>query len=1269
MKLNFDFYSAEREEKITENEKLQIEKYIADLYQGLITENMPFEEFKRVTEINGNILNWYDFKENAEILDLNPDLGQRVGEILKKAKNITMISNQRTKASFIQKRYLQNNNLEIFIGYFEEVRLERKFDYVTIIGVSNLEELKKKVDYAKLHLKQDGKILVAFDNKFGMRYWAGIKDGIPNQYDTITGKIDQLTLSGAEQLLKKLGLHYKVYYPLPNYCLTNVIFSEEYLPDAESIMNRDLICFDEEEFCEFSPRLTYIELLKENKNYFKLFANSYFMEIGYEEVQNEIRYANFEIYRKQKYNIKTIMKKDFVYKRANCEMAKSHIERIGRNVEILTQNHIKTLDCYENHEIMSKYAKNGISLDQFLVDTFQAEGKQKTLALIEKFKKEVFDQFEIIDKPEFTIFDKYKIQAPEAMEQLHFIKDGLIDLRGQNCFVIDGEFYLYDQEWYEENIPIEFLMYRFIFYNNELDAFIPKEELYQMFQVTQYVDVFRELDVAQFSQIRDEYVMNLYVTSVEKIGRKNKEFVQLKQDLLNFKQEALKDKQTVVNLQQNIMQLNEQMKQYNNLQQTLETERENLLQVKENQEAELCQLNQQLAVCHGTIEEYVRQLNIIQKSKSWKITKPLRYLAWVLNVKNKVKLVDRLMPPGSGMRYRYEKRRHRRILNQTTQMFSKYTDKETARNWANLLEKVNDERLKMTVQTPYDAWIKNNEPTQEELEKQRNHCFKVQPKISIIVPLYNTSTEFFRELLFFMNQQTYSNWELCLADGSPEPLIEIQKMIEKDTRIKYSAIAENKGISGNTNEALKLATGDYIGLLDHDDFLAMNCLYEVVKCIQENPEVEFIYTDEDKTPGIGEKRYDAHFKADFAPDTLRSQNYICHFSVFKKEVMDKLGGFRSEYDGAQDYDIFLRMSEIVEEKNIKHIPKILYHWRAHPASTATAAQGSDAKPWAFEAGRRAIEEHVKRLGLKGKVSDGVALGTYQVKYEVEGNPKVSILIPNKDGKSILERCIQAILEKSTYQNYEIIIIENNSEEEETFRYYEELKKYPQIKLIKYLEKGFNYSKIINFGVKQSDGDFIVQLNSDTEVITPDWLEIMIGYCQHKKIGAVGAKLYYLDETIQHAGILQGYLNIMGHFYKGAAKNDFGYYAKTVMIQDISAVTGACLMTRREIYEEVGYMNESLAVAFNDMDFCLKIRKLGYSIIYNPYVELWHYESKTRGLEDTPEKISRFNQEMKHFRAIWQEVLKAGDPYYNINLRLDTLYCEIRTEKINENERL
>ena len=625
-----------------------------------------------------------------------------------------------------------------------------------------------------------------------------------------------------------------------------------------------------------------------------------------------------------------------------------------------------------------------------------------------------------------------------------------------------------------------------------------------------------------------------------------------------------------------------------------------------------------------------------------------------------VRLRDKLFPEGGKVR-KILRKINRIIHGLKPSTIIKFLKSIKNEGWKNTWNKAKDNIQNGTKIPPYEIWMKFNDPTKEELEEQRKTKFKLNPKISILVPMYNTPVNFFSELVQYMINQTYTNWELCLEDGSPEKNKKIEEICKKDNRIKYNYTGKNLGISGNTNEALKNATGDYIALLDHDDLLTANCLYEVVKAINEDPSIEFIYTDEDKITTTDKPRFDPHFKPDFAIDTLRSNNYICHFSVFRKDLMEKLGGERSKYDGAQDYDIIIRMAEIAQ--NIKHIPKILYHWRVHELSTAKA--GGDAKPYAFEAGITVLQDHLERVGLEGEVSHGTTLGTYKIDYKVKGNPKVTILIPNCNEAKTLKTCIDSVLKLTTYKNYEIIVIENNSTEKSIFDYYKELEKEEKVKILYYPEKEFNYSKIINFGVKNTDGEYIVQLNNDTKLLTPDWLEKMVGMNQRDDVGAIGVKLYYPDGTIQHAGTIIGIYGVAGHVFKGLYKKVHGYFARDSHIQNLSAVTAACMMAKRSVYEEVGYMDEEFAVAFNDIDFCLKIIQSGKLIIYNPFVELTHYESKSRGYDDTPEKKKRFQKEIDLFYKKWGDYKKKGDPYYNINLRLDSDQFDIKQEKVQQ----
>lgn len=562
----------------------------------------------------------------------------------------------------------------------------------------------------------------------------------------------------------------------------------------------------------------------------------------------------------------------------------------------------------------------------------------------------------------------------------------------------------------------------------------------------------------------------------------------------------------------------------------------------------------------------------------------------------------------------------------------------------------------------YKAWEKKamthygtaSFPMQEERDRQERAVFERMPKISILVPLWNTPQDFLQEMIGSVQKQTYGNWELCLADGSDDDHAYVgeycRRLAETDGRIVYQKLQRNEGISGNTNQCYKLATGEFIGLFDHDDILHPCALYEYVKVINEQ-DADFVYCDEAtfKSPDI-DKMITMHFKPDYAIDNLRANNYICHFSVFARNLLEGTELFRTQFDGSQDHDMILRLTD--NARKVVHVPKLLYYWRAHAGSVAG---NIEAKPYVVEAARGAVADHLRRHGFSHfTITSTRAFETiFKISYEIIGEPKISIVIPNKDHTEDLRRCIKSIVEKSTWENYEIIVVENNSETKEIFSYYEELKNNPQIKVVTY-DGEFNYSRINNLGVSQATGDYVLLLNNDTQVITVNWMEELLMYAQRQDVGAVGGKLYYGDKTIQHAGVVIGLgaHRTAGHVHYRQKRENLGYMGRLCYAQNMTAVTGACLMVKKALYEEAGGLDESFAVSLNDVDFCLKLRSMGYLNVFTPFAELYHFESISRGLDDKGASAERYNDESARFRKKWEKELAAGDPYFNPNFSLD-----------------
>lgn len=681
----------------------------------------------------------------------------------------------------------------------------------------------------------------------------------------------------------------------------------------------------------------------------------------------------------------------------------------------------------------------------------------------------------------------------------------------------------------------------------------------------------------------------------------------------------------------------------------------------------------------------------------------------------------------------------------------------------------------------YNEWYKKVRITDEELAKQRESAadFAMQPTFSIVIPVYATPEKFLRRMLDSIREQTYPKFEVCLVDATPYTKIQhdpaqgrtpqeiLAEYSAADSRFRYATLTENLGIAENTNAAIRMATGDFIVLADHDDELEPQALYECVRAINAHPDVQVLYSDEDKVDFEDIYYFEPHFKTDFNPDLLRSVNYICHLFVARRSLLDAIAETaadgqkiyeRSAYDGAQDYDLILRATEKAQamerarlvscanasggnaatgpqrssvddqtaateadaelkksaqpviaaaldpldqallrqgrftSSNIIHIPMVLYHWRAHQASTA---QHPEAKLYAFEAGARAVYDHCKRIGLPiKKVEQGITYGFYHPIYENQ-QPLISVVIPNKDHSADLDQAITS-LAAGNYKNLEFIIVENNSDQPETWKYYEELKNrfpeelpadfidsatcgatrtsetstaesnsaaskpaqisadhsasasvlpQPVVKVVKW-DGPFNYSAINNYGVQFTHGQYLLFLNNDIEEIDPDSIDEMIGYVQREDVGICGARLLYPDEDIQHAGVIMGMGGIAGAAFVRTHDSDLSYMHRAKCIQDYSCVTAACLLTKRSLFDEVGGFTEKLAVAFNDVDYCMKVRALGKLVVYNPYAKFYHYESKSRGMEDTPEKLARFHSEILTFGTTWKDILRDGDPYYS-----------------------
>jgi len=557
----------------------------------------------------------------------------------------------------------------------------------------------------------------------------------------------------------------------------------------------------------------------------------------------------------------------------------------------------------------------------------------------------------------------------------------------------------------------------------------------------------------------------------------------------------------------------------------------------------------------------------------------------------------------------------------------------------------------------YDEWVRRYDTLIDDDRikiRQRIKQFEFRPLISIVTPVYNTPVKFLDKAIWSVRRQMYPNWELCIADDkSPNQEVRdlLLKHAEQDKRIKLVFRDTNGHISLASNSALELATGEFVGFLDHDDMLPEHALYFVARAINDNPDVHLLYSDEDKIDKHG-RRFNPHFKSDWNPDLFLTNNCFCHFGIYRRDLLTKVGGFRTSVEVSQDYDLVLRCLRHVQSHEITHIPWVLYHWRSLDGSTAKG--GSEEKKYITAAGLKPLRDHFVSIGRNDCVVEkGPLPNIYRVRYPIPSpGPLVSLVIPTRDGLDLLQICVMSILDKTTYTNYEILIIDNQSTQPETLTFFSRIQEEdPRVRVLRH-DQPFNYSAISNFGVQSAIGSIIGLINNDTRVISPDWLTEMVSHACRSDIGCVGAKLYYADETIQHAGMTLGIRGAAGHSHRCLPRDAHGYFTRLMCVQNLSAVTAACLLVRREIYEEVGGFNErDLTVAFNDVDFCLKVREAGYRNLWTPYAELYHYECKTRGYDDTPEKREHYCRELNYMKAVWGDKL-LNDPYYNPNLTLE-----------------
>lgn len=1277
------------------------ENYGEEELNQVISREKDWAVLYHMSHVRQNIIDWLPLKKTDKVLEIGAGCGAITGALARKAGQVTCVDLSKKRSMVNANRHSELDNIRIIVGNYQDIEpnLTEQYDYVTLIGVFEYAKAYIGTDapYTEFlrqvmsHLKPGGKLVIAIENRLGLKYWAGCREdhtgglfeGLENYQNPQTG-VRTFSRPELEKLFDEVGLKKRsFYYPYPDYKLPLAVYSDEYLP-KKGELNTNIWNFDRERMVLFDEEKVYDSLL--DCSLFPLFSNSYLVvlekEGGAGQQEEQVLYSKFSNERSHRFSIRTDIVKQAdgtlsVRKIAEDLQGKTFIEKLREHAVSLkalladTGISVNELQAGRDGEAAFAYIQGAVTMEQTLHELWNSGKKEAASAQLNSYLEEIrtLAAEPFVKTEAFTeVFGEAEV--PENAMSMP-VTD--VDLVTENILLCGKERHLIDFEWtFDFPVPAEFVCYRIWHYFLQRNVTKRPGELAALMCEAGFDAAAQRLYAGM------ELAFQQYVTGEHVPVREMYRFITPGCVTLTSSEDG-EVQQTIGNCGSTLYYGESlEFTQENSIVSVMRTEEDGSFTVSfslegidtpkylrwDPLEGKACSvvidrvLTERPLLFHAvngqkedgrdvfyTIDpkyllegefEGLRTITIHGRISTFSTAKALESLSrrsermeeYRVRMETAEELLDGIRHT-KGFRALEKARRARNNVSNQVKFLAAKKDKQYTRKQE---------------QEEYQSWAKAHRADEKMLRQQRLCHPPYEPKISILVPVYRTPMQYLTEMIDSVRGQSYSNWELCIADASMnDELTEcLSRYAAEDERIRFVSLEENGGIAENTNAAANLAGGEFIGLLDHDDLLAPEALYEVVFALQDKM-TDVVYTDEDKISMDSSRYFDPNLKPDFSPDLLRSHNYITHFFVVKKELFERVGRFRKEFDGAQDYDLILRCTELAA--NIRHVPKILYHWRMHANSTA---ENPESKLYAYEAGRHAIEEHLKRCGRKGTVEIMPLWGMNHVRYETTGDPLVSIVIPNMDHTKDLDRCVRSILKKNTYPNVEILIVENNSREKETFAYYKKLhEEFPQIRILRW-EKEFNYSAINNYGVRKANGEYILLLNNDTELIEPESIREMVGLCMQRETGCVGAKLLFADDTVQHAGIVLGFGGFAGHVFSKIKKDALGYMLRARIIGNFSAVTAACLMVRKDIYEQVGGLDESFAVALNDVDFCLRVREAGYLNVLQPFSMWHHYESKSRGYEDTPEKAERFAKEVARFRERWGRTVDAGDPYYNPN---------------------
>ena len=1316
-----------------------------------VREEKDWAVLYHMSHIRENILAALPMRGDEQVLEVGSGCGAVTGALLDKAGHVTCVDLSKRRSTINALRHKEADNLSILVGNFQDIEkhLPDTFDVITLIGVFEYARgyIGTQEPYGEFlrqilsHLKEGGRLVVAIENRLGLKYFAGAAedhtgryfDGLENYPDPKT-MVRTFSRPELENLFAEAGEgRAEFYYPYPDYKLPMAVYSDDYLP-GKGQLSTNIWNFDRSRLLLFDEEKMYDSLV--GTGLYPQFANSFLVvytkgqdaplksgntckDADAEEtdaccgLQGRALpvFTKYSNERAAAYALRTdiLQKADgsrVVKKTACAPEGKEHVLAMKDHAAKLDElfagagicaNKVVGADP-DDGSVCFEFLEGRETLEEHALDLIGRGQEEEAFGQIRAYCAKISS---LASQP-FVVTDAFRevfaLQAYPFADQTLPVTD--LDMVCENLLLSGDEKpdTLIDFEWtYDFPVPVRFVLFRIwdYFFKRNLPERSAVDLCMQEGFSQEEISLFGGMEKAWQAHVLSGHtpLRELFaditpgcVDVLGQLGLKNTQEQAVFESTLLATYTALKkdagqaagdNRAAASSVQADAGSVETQTIPLRSRLQLLQGGR---FQVR----FETGKLPAGAKLRWDPLENRLCRIRITQvQAKAFADLQPMNAVRdaqgfdmfWTmdpayevrtdsakldgLTIEGELELIDPYSHLDEIARMQQERRayydemeslRGRLEAIRSTKAYKATEGLRRIRNFT--MARVRGTKLfrdKNAGPKRYQEWLAEHTPDAACLRAQAMVCFPDAPKISILVPTYRTPETYLREMIASVLAQSYANWELCIADAScdgGQTLAIIREYANADSRIRVKELTENEGISGNTNQAASVASGDYITLLDHDDLLAPDALFEVAQAIvQERASV--LYTDEDKVNMLGTDHFEPNLKPEFSPDLLRAHNYITHLFVVKKDLFDRVGGFRKEFDGAQDYDLIFRCCFMADR--VVHIPKILYHWRSHESSTA---QNPESKLYAYEAGRKAIEEHLKAQGIGAKVERSPYWGLNHVIYDVPQDALVSIIIPNKDHTEDLDRCIRSIMEKSTLRSFEILVIENNSTNPATFAYYKKAKKeWPDIRILRW-EREFNYSAINNFGAAHAKGQYLLLLNNDTQLIDPDSIKEMAGLCTRRDAGCVGAKLLYEDDTVQHAGIVLGFGGFAGHVFVGIGKDSPGFMMRPLVTCNYSAVTAACLMVRKDIFDEVGGLDEGFAVALNDVDFCLRVRQKGYLNIYTPY-SLWHhYESRSRGYEDTPEKKARFEKEVAKFRERWAKELSVPDPFYNPNFRLD-----------------